>query len=118
MARQTITSGGTGGFCGWFDDEAAIKFEESTWFDGSNHVSNPTGSQWRHEALYRTSKGNWILNRWSQMQQERETYELIDGDEAVAWLIAEGHACDDEQLQRLPAGVADWIRDESAKMEI
>ncbi len=58
MKRQAIDGGG------WFDREAATKFQESTHWNGSNHISNATGSQWNHEALYCTRRGVYVLTSW------------------------------------------------------
>lgn len=75
----------------WFDADAATKFAEKTWWNGNNHISVPTGSQWDHEALYYTRNCAWVLNRWSQWQGVQETYEQIDVSAAVAWLVQNGH---------------------------
>lgn len=74
----------------WFNEETATKYEESQQHDGRNYISLATGSQWHHEALYRTAGGRWILNHWSQWQGWRETYEEVSEQEAVAWLIRNG----------------------------
>lgn len=75
----------------WFDDEKATHYEEDTYFDGNNHISAATGSQWEHERLYRTRTGKFVLNCWSQMSDSRESYEIIDDDQANAWLARNGH---------------------------
>ena len=47
---------------GWFDRDAAKgRYDEDTRWDGSNHVSVATGSQWDHEMLYRTPQDRWVL---------------------------------------------------------
>ena len=69
----------------------AKQYEESTHWNGNNHISDATGSQWEHEVLYRTAKGAWILRHWSQWQGSSESYSLIDEGDAYAWLIANGH---------------------------
>ena len=56
MRRQALTDG-TGR---WFDLDAAKRFDEATIWDGRNRISLATGSQWDHEALYRT--GQWPLD--------------------------------------------------------
>lgn len=71
---------------GWFDSEKARCYEERTYWDGSNHISCNSGSQWEHEALHRTCSGRWVLNRWSQYQGTAETYEEVSAREAAAWL--------------------------------
>ncbi|MDY0104624.1 MAG: hypothetical protein RBS07_16950 [Lentimicrobium sp.] len=71
----------------WFDVSKAEKFSEETYWDGSNHISKVTGSQWEHEALYLTNGGVFILNHWSQYQGTTESFEIISKDEAAEWFV-------------------------------
>jgi hypothetical protein len=87
----------------WFDLDKAVKLEEGKWFDGRNRISRATGSQWLHESLYYTRKGNWVINRWSQVQGDRETYALISLSEVGNWVIAQ--EMDDDKLAGLPEPV-------------
>lgn len=82
----------------WFDTDKARLFEEARRFNGQNHVSIATGSQWEHEELYLTRKGVWILHEWSQWQGSRETYETVTADTAKQWLIDNGHGDDADAL--------------------
>jgi hypothetical protein len=75
----------------WFDAEKAQGWEESTTWDGRNHVSDATGSQFDHEHLYRTRGGVYVLHHWSQWQGSRETYEEISGEDAARWLVRNGY---------------------------
>lgn len=72
----------------WFDLEKAERFEEGTRWNGNNHISLATGSQWDHEVLYRTKSGRWILHRWSQWQGSGKSYREIGNDTAARWLVA------------------------------
>jgi hypothetical protein len=83
MQRQTLTDGTNR----WFDLDKVKTFKEARQFDGRNHISLATGTQWDHETLYRTASGHWILHAWSQWQGSRETYEEIDNEQAAAWLV-------------------------------
>lgn len=85
----------------WFDRMAASKFDESTRWDGSNHISVATGSQWDHEALYLTASGTWILHRWSQWQGSTDSYEVVSVEAATMWLIDQGH---DAPAEAMAAG--------------
>ncbi len=76
-----------GNFIGWFDRAKAEKFEEATRWNGNNHVSIATGSQWDHQALYRTAGGRWVLHGWSQWEGRPERYRFISADEAREWLL-------------------------------
>lgn len=78
----------------WFDGAKAKRWDESTTWNGNNHISDATGSQWDHEQLYRTAKGMWVLHCWSQWQGSRATYEIIDETSAIGWLIDNGHGDD------------------------
>lgn len=82
---------------GWFDDEKAESFQEATWWDGNNHISIATGSQWDHEALYRTVGGRWVLRFWSQWQGRPETYRFLTDSEAETWLLKNEY---DEAVER------------------
>jgi hypothetical protein len=96
MQRQALTDGSGR----WFDLDSAECFDEHTWWNGNNHISKATGSQWDHEKLYRTAGGRWILNQWSQWQGSSETWEEINDAEAAAWLVTNNHepheACEEQ----------------------
>lgn len=87
MKRIVLTDGSGR----WFDASKAESFEEARWWNGNNHISRATGSQWEHEVLYRTVGGKWILYHWSQWQGSRETYSEIDNERAAAWLVTNEH---------------------------
>jgi hypothetical protein len=78
MRRQALTDGS-----GWFDLDSAERFDEATIWDGRNRISLATGSQWDHEALYRTANGRWVKHWWSQWQGTVA--------EAAAWLVQNGY---------------------------
>ena len=98
MKRQAIGNGS------WFNLETAKFFGEETEFDGHNQISVNTGSQWEHEDLYRTAKGSWVLNHWSQYQGTQATWESINSTEAVAWLIKNLHKIPKE-LSEIASGM-------------
>ena len=79
----------------WFDLDRATKWNEATRWDGSNHLSIATGSQWHHEALYLTASGTWIINSWSQWQGSRASWEIVEPDQAARWLVVNGHELPD-----------------------
>lgn len=89
---------------GWFDDAKAERFEEATRWDGSNHISIATGSQWDHEALYRTVGGRWVLHSWSQWQGRPEVYRFLEDQEAETWLLANE---EDEAAERFFGEIED-----------
>lgn len=71
----------------WFNPAAAEHFEESRTWNGNNHVSDATGSQWEHEELFRTVGKAWILHHWSQWQGSGESWVEISEEEAARWLV-------------------------------
>ena len=85
MKRQALDDGT------WFDLDTAECFGEETRWDGHNHISVVTGSQWDHQDLYRTKSGRWVLRCWSQRQGTLPTWEEIDNKTAAAWLVRNEH---------------------------
>lgn len=100
----------------WFDGDKAICFEEDVWFNGHNHISVPTGSQWDHEQLLYTANGNWVLYSWSQYQHVRATYRLLEQDDAIAWLIQNNQT--DESFEKLPKTVRHAIDEAIGNAEV
>lgn len=90
MKRIALTDGSGR----WFDAEKAEIFKEDTYHDGRNWISSATGSQWIHETIYMTNGGLFILNRWSNYQGSRETYEEISKVYAAEWFAKQGFSDD------------------------
>jgi len=105
MSRISITENGekTGRF---FDDTKADLYKEGQKHDGRNFISEATGSQWDHEAIYRTKGGVYVLNHYSQYQGTQETYEIISKEEAARWFVKNNY--EDENLsEELKKQIAD-----------
>ncbi|MDA0252291.1 MAG: hypothetical protein O3A42_15320 [Actinobacteria bacterium] len=84
---------------GWFDREATKgAYDEDTRWDGSNHISLATGSQWDHEMLYRTPQDRWVLRSWSQRQGKEDRYVFVTPEQAREWLLANNH---DEAVEQV-----------------
>ena len=81
MTRQIIDGGG------WLDLDTAKRFKGDTYWDGNNHCSVNTRSQWEHETLYRTQRGTFVLHSASDWQGSRDNWTRLSVDEAVAWLL-------------------------------
>jgi len=73
----------------WFNEEAAEAFEDDTRWDGHNHISIATGSQWVRATLWRTAKGLWVLETRGPHGSSYEHPYPADG--AHRWLIDNGH---------------------------
>lgn len=71
----------------WFDADAAQSWEETTTWDGHNRISDATGSQWRHETLYLTAKGAWVIDGYSQYQGSPNWTNMVTPKEAYGWLL-------------------------------
>ena len=72
-------------------DKAAQSWKEATRWNGNNHISVATGSQWEHQTLYRSRKGRFYLEHESECQGSLSSAEWIDEHRAVAWLLVNGH---------------------------
>lgn len=71
--------------------KAQNEWEEDTRWNGNNHISVATGSQWEHETLYMSAKGSYYLVHTSQWQGSQPSARWVDPAEAAAWLAANGH---------------------------
>jgi hypothetical protein len=98
MARQNVFWEDDGGLAGWFDTAKAECFNEATRWNGNNHISVPTGSQWAHEELYHTVGGRWVKHAWSQWQGTLPRWTFVSEDEAQEWLLLNE---EDEAVGRL-----------------
>jgi len=97
MHRVTIEQTGA-----WFDRDEATKWDEDTLIDSKgNRISVATGTQWDHEALYRTRKGTYVLNRWRNGEADKEAYFKITKWDAVTWLI--------RNAEPLPSDLSDTV---------
>jgi hypothetical protein len=72
-------------------DKASAEWEEAIDWNGHNFVSRPTGSQWEHETLYRSSKGRYYIERTSQRQGSSPRAKLVTNEQAAAWLLTNDH---------------------------
>ncbi len=67
---------------------ASESWEEDTRWDGNNHISVATGSQWNHQTLYRSRRGRFYIVHTSQWQGSLPSAEWVSEREAVRWLLA------------------------------
>lgn len=101
----------------WFDPEKAIEFSESTCWNGNNHISVNTGSQWIHETLYHTKSGVWVLYHSSQWQGSLPSWEIIGLDTAATWLIV-NEEINSDGFNLLPAEVQESIKATMESLEV
>lgn len=101
----------------WFSTESSVKFDEDTNWNGQNHISVATGSQWEHESLYFTAGGNWVLHAWSQWQGTVPSWSEIEIEDAVRWLVTNGHT-DGAKFDELPEDVRSSVLEGIFKAEL
>lgn len=68
-------------------DKAVASWQEDSDWNGSNHISRATGSQWEHETLHKSSKGRYYIEYWSQWQGSMPGARFVSNEEAAKWLM-------------------------------
>jgi hypothetical protein len=68
-------------------ENATQIWEEAKDSNGSNLISRATGSQWLHQTLYRSRKGRYYIEHFSQYQGSLPSAEWVSNEEAARWLI-------------------------------
>lgn len=68
-------------------DKATQEWTEDTRWNGNNHISVNTGSQWEHQTLFKSAKGRYYLVHSSAYQGSLSHAELISNEEAAGWLL-------------------------------
>lgn len=77
-------------------ENATKCWDEGTRYDGRNHISVATGSQWAHQMLYRSRKGHYYVVHTSQWQGSTPHAEWVGQREAAQWLLANGRELPEE----------------------
>lgn len=72
-------------------ENAGRSWDEGTRWDGNNHISLATSSQWDHQTLYRSRRGRYWIECTSQWQGSTPRAEWISFEEAARWLLVNGH---------------------------
>lgn len=71
--------------------KAQQHWDEDTYWDGNNHISTATGSQWNHQTLYKSRKGRYYIEHTSQWQGSKAHVEWVSPEEATRWLLHNEH---------------------------
>lgn len=87
-------------------EKAQQSWDEETDWDGNNHISRATGSQWHHQTLYKSRKGRYYVEHTSQWQGSRPHVEWVSREEAARWLIHNEHDLP-EDLKELESEVVE-----------
>lgn len=86
MSRYTMDDGTI------VDTKNAVQhWDEGTRWNGNNHISIATGSQWVHQTLYQSRKGRYYVETVSQWQGSTPRAEWVSNREAAKWLLAMEH---------------------------
>ena len=72
-------------------ENASAHWAEETDWNGSNHISRATRSQWEHEKLYRSRRGRYYVEHTSQWQGSTARAEWVSPEAATRWLLLMGH---------------------------
>jgi hypothetical protein len=72
-------------------EDATKYWSEDTRWDGNNHISVATGSQWTHQTLYRSRKGRYYVEHESNETGSGSHAEWVSNQEATRWLLANNH---------------------------
>lgn len=72
-------------------ENAQAEWKEAREFDGNNHISVATGSQWLHQTLYRSRRGRYWVEHCSDYQGTRSHAEWASPEEAARWVLMNGH---------------------------
>jgi hypothetical protein len=64
-------------------EQSRANWAEGTRWNGNNHISLATGTQWDHERLYCSRKGRYYVVRTSQWQGSTPSAEWVSKEEAV-----------------------------------
>jgi hypothetical protein len=67
--------------------KAKQSWQEQTRWNGNNHISVNTGSQWTHETLYKSAKDRYYIVFTSQWQGSSPSARFVEPEEAARWLI-------------------------------
>lgn len=77
-------------------ENASAHWDEDTRWNGNNHISKATGSQWTHETLYRSRKGRYYVVHESQWQGSTPHAEWVSPQEAARWLLSQEQELPDD----------------------
>lgn len=79
--------------------KAKREWSEDTRWDGRNHISVNTGSQWEHETLYLSAKGRYYIESVSAWQGSVPSAAFITPEEAARWLLANSEPLPEDLAQ-------------------
>ena len=91
--------------------KSSAMWREGTRWNGNNHISLATGSQWDHETLDRSRRGRYYVESESQWQGSTPSAEWVSNEEAARWLLGNEHLETDDDFPADLAGLVEAIID-------
>jgi len=70
---------------------ATARYSDQIDFDGRNQIHRTTKDQWTGQTLYRSRKGRYYIEHWSQWQGSTPYCTWVSPEEAAAWLLLNDH---------------------------
>ena len=84
----------------WFDIETAKRWDEAVILaDDGTPISRATGNSWEHEVLFLTKNGTFLLFSGSDRNPSLSTFDIIEPEKAVHWLLSNNHHDGIDQLE-------------------
>ncbi len=84
----------------WFDLDAARRWDEARIYaDDGTPISRATGNSWEHEALLLTANGTFLLFAGSDRNPSLATFNIMEPEKAIQWLLANSHHDGIDQLE-------------------
>lgn len=87
-------------------ENAQRHWKEATRWNGNNHISVASGSEFEHQTLYKSRKGRYYIEYTSQWQGATPSVEWVSNEEATRWLLANDHELP-EDLEALEESVSE-----------
>jgi hypothetical protein len=75
---------------------ATLWWEETSDWNGSNHIGRSSSSQWHDQMLFRSRRGRYYVEHTSRVQGERDWCEWVSKEEACRWLVLNEHDLPDD----------------------
>lgn len=72
-------------------EKASKSWNEATFWNGNNHISSATNTQWTHETLYCSRRGRYYVVYSSDWQGSVDHAEWVSPQEAARWLLLNEH---------------------------
>lgn len=84
----------------WFNLDTARRWDEGVIrADDGTPISRATGNSWEHEALFLTTNGTFLLFAGSDRNPSLATFNIMEPEKAIQWLLANNHHDGIDQLE-------------------